>query len=187
MTLENFISSEIKQFRIDSGNVLIADPYMLGYPFEFEETIDRLAETGGHPGTECPFLTFMPHGFLIVDDTDGIWNVYREEQGFQLVGRQPSNEDEMTKLKDYRGKEFLLNASVDTCNLLIGDAERFVTMETERVPRFSYDTNEKEQMKAFQLKQVASTSKQLINVPKGIYTAIIDPNAGTVLVQLVHE
>lgn len=203
MSLDNFEFTDTQTFRVESGKLLIADPYILGYPREessgdiaaIHNLIHKKYVQKSTKKDTRPDIIMMPYGFIVNDDTDGLWNVYQNENGLAIVdsrkdsvrnkifrGTYSISFDKESRDKYERAKKehiragFCFSAGVDLCTLLVGDADKFTVPISERQFAHNplFEPNRLQSYQKLETKIMEGSNRQLIKVENGIYTASIN-------------
>lgn len=148
MDLVDVQSTGKKSFILESGRLLITDPYYSGYSESIQsEIIDKRGQRA---------VTYFPKGVSYYYPEDSSWNIYRTEKGLwvalnnrnhdsiersvnkKIFGSQiepwfTSKSKEQQKNREMKKRGFLFSASTDVCTLLLGDQEVFGITENEFV------------------------------------------------------
>ncbi|MBI5804157.1 hypothetical protein HY450_02845 [Candidatus Pacearchaeota archaeon] len=140
MDRKHFEPNKRSSFTLESGKLIIADPFLLGYPEEIEDKI--CAKIRDQKDGEYGSVTYLSRGVIYYYPEDSSWNVYRTERGLSIVNDNEGedrvmkkicekNLPEKTKKKELREKGFLFETDSNACVLFIGDQRVFGLDESE--------------------------------------------------------
>ena len=153
MNIKDVRLSGENSFTLESGRLLVADAYYLGYS---NEVLDEIGKQGSNTRKR---VVYIPNGAIYTYPEDSLWNVYRKENGLWIARQNsdaverdihkkhfgpagfmlPFSDEEFAerdeKLKainqDLKNNGFLFWASTDICTLLLGDQRIFGLDENE--------------------------------------------------------
>ncbi len=123
----HFKPSDKADFNVNSGRLLIADPYHLGYSRSIETLLEQHKRTLGKNKPVIAFDNGLLYYTLTKDGygTDGFFNVYFDNG--QIKIKLDDDPDEALRTSDNP----IFTALVDNCCLLIGDAGIYSVDESQ--------------------------------------------------------
>lgn len=215
MALEDFRLSRRETFRVESGKLLFADPFNLGYADA--ELQQRILSLKKEHKEVTPHAIMMPYGFLLDDFTDAGWNLYR------LGGRIESVDDNMDGVKErifrrfynnlckdakeererayerLREKGFRFSIPIDQATMFVGDAGKFCVDPSKReirdyndyaLPEFlqkiSPDYNMAESLRRSDIETAERVNNQVVRVKNGMYEVRVDRDKRLFVVKRVR-
>jgi hypothetical protein len=146
MDKKYFEPKSLKEFSVDSGSLIIADPFDLGYSGTLQNYLNKIRGTDGKKFLDSSFpFTLLEFGTIYYNFSysfpgageDGLFGVSKKKDSVLV-----QDLDYPETIEELKGK--LFEASLDLCCLLIGDAKIF------------------------------GQSEQIVHVPKGIYFPSFD-------------
>lgn len=185
MDKNNFEPNKETRFKVTSGKLIVADPNKIGYP---QDLTDKLREI--QPLVANRFFITFPYGlfYYTVDTeycgTDCMVGVFYEggdiiiQRNDCLVLKKTSPRmgmfnERVVDAKTYQKlKNPIFEAAVDSCNLLIGDAEKYSLPESDWIVDNSYIRDElKEGFEKWMKGKIKEIYRQqVLQIPNGIYT-----------------
>ena len=127
MNKEHFKPRSLKEFKVDSGNLIISDPFYLGYPEVLQDYLDKIRGTVNGKNRldpSFPFTMFesgaLYYNYSYADPgagEDGLFSVSKKKESILV--------QDLETPKAIKIKGELFKASLDLCCLLIGDAKIF--------------------------------------------------------------